>query len=72
MLEININIRLNNTAVTSLFHGQKVNKMHTIQHSTQEILANGLGKTHKGKTSQRERVLLFLQEKLDSLFTVKI
>ena len=33
MLEININFRLNNTAVTSSFHGQKVNKMHAIQHT---------------------------------------
>ena len=33
MLEININIRLNNTAVTSFFHWQKINKMHAIQHT---------------------------------------
>ena len=57
MLEININFRLNNTVVASLFHAQKIKNMHAIQQSTQKFLANDLEKTHKGKTSQRERFL---------------
>ena len=56
MLEININFIFNNTVVTSHFHGRKIKKYarHST-HSTHNFFSNGPGKTHKGKTSQRER-----------------
>ena len=67
MLEININFRLNNTVVTSLFHGKKVNKMHAIQHT---VLKNfwpmALEKPTRGKPV-REREIFIIKK-----FTAKL
>ena len=58
MLEININFRLNSTAVTSL--GQKVNKIHAIWHTVLRIfLPMALEKPTRGKPV-RERESFFI------------
>ena len=72
MLQININFRLNNTAVTSSFHGQKVNKnaRHSAQYS--EIFGQWPWKNPQGENqSERESFIILQEKKSDSPFAVK-
>ena len=73
MLEININFRLNNTVVTSIFNVQKVNKMHAIQHTVLRFFwPMALEKPTRGKLVREREFLLLAYGKMRHSFTVKI
>ena len=59
-----INIRLNNTAVTSLFHGQKVNNKHAIQHTVhRNFWPMALEKPTRGKLFRKRESFYYASGK---------